>query len=273
MNYTAIDGIMLSIAGDMGPDPILNLSSLDDLTSLKLSIVGMTVISMGLGSKNVRKKRHYKMHGPIPVPDSNYEALCVPFNVHPDLGTKDNRIEAHGRECTLWYLFSSNKRRTILSRINQIETITRDVLLPFKNESELRNESVFIELLNKIQELEFNGFTQTKQIIDNTINYTIENSSFGFFTIDKEGNSIPIYDFRDISDLDVLIMADLSKKQLNVMKLKNKITKTRMYLAGKAASKLNIEKLKREFTVRKIYDELEMEMLLQKIEQIKNDFS
>lgn len=265
---------MVSIVADIGPDPIINLSPLDELASQKLSIVGMTVISMGLGTGDVRNKRYYKLHGPIPVPDFNeLEAICVPFNVRPDLGTDDDRIENHGRECTLWLLFHSTFRTEIFSVITKLEEITRTILLPFKNESELRNKVVFQTLLDNIQQVKINHRQlQDKKIIIPS-HYTKENSSFGFYSISKSGELVPLNNFQEISHLNSLIMVDIENKMLNVLKLNPKTSKHELFLAGRAASNLNIQRLKRDFIVKNVTDELEIKMLLHKVNLIHKELS
>jgi hypothetical protein len=267
-----IDGLMLSIIDDMGPDPVLNLSSLDELTTHKLSIVGMTILSMGLGSPEIFKKRYYRLHGPIPVPDfSKVEALCVPFNVSADLGTNDSRVEFHGRECTLWYLFDSNFRKEIISIHGIIEKVTKEILRPFKSESQLDNKEIFVNLLNSVKEIEFDNRIDQKSNLEENLQFSIDNTAFGFYSINNQGFICPVIDLNNIQNLDVLLLTDLIEERINVMKLNPIANKRRMFLAGRAASKLNSSKLKNAFKIRDIEDDIEIQMMLQKIDQIRKD--
>ena len=83
---------------DMGPYPLLNLSPISEDTTVKLSVIGMTILSMGAGT--VAEKQHHRLHGSIPIPDSpDLEALAMSFTVSP-IQTKDVRIDEYGD--TIW---------------------------------------------------------------------------------------------------------------------------------------------------------------------------
>ena len=110
MHHSSVVGLLLSVLSDVGPNPTLNLSPLDELSQHKLSIAGMTIFSMGLRDKSIQQHRSLKLLGSIPVPDSTeYDALCIFFDVEPDLGTIDVRVQEFGRDCTLWIIYNVRK--------------------------------------------------------------------------------------------------------------------------------------------------------------------
>ena len=105
-------GLIVTTMGDRGPYPVLNLSSLPEDTAENLSVVGMTILFMGAGT--VTERQHYRLHGSLPIPNSpDLEALAMSFTVSPT-ETTDIRIDQHGRESTIWLLFNSTNRATIL---------------------------------------------------------------------------------------------------------------------------------------------------------------
>ena len=134
MADNVIEGLILSVIADYGPDPIINLSALDQLIAQKLSIIGLTILSMGFLTADISRTRDYNLLGPIPVPDSSgFAAVCVFFNVIPDLGTKDNRVEKFGRECNLWLIFEVPNRDRIFKQFSRIENLVNTHLVQFKN--------------------------------------------------------------------------------------------------------------------------------------------
>ena len=89
------EGCVVSTIADIGPVPIISLTSLDEVTVTKLCIVGMTIVSMGSGIEG--ELPYYRFHGPIPVPGkSEYEAIAMTFSVAaPD--SSDPRVVRAGR--------------------------------------------------------------------------------------------------------------------------------------------------------------------------------
>ena len=100
-----INGIVITTFEDVGPYPVINLSSLDEESTFKLSVVGMTLLSMG--SEDTLTNRHYRLHGPIPIPGvEKYEVLTMSFNVS-STDSMDSRITQGGRESTLFVIFDT----------------------------------------------------------------------------------------------------------------------------------------------------------------------
>lgn len=268
MTERIIDGLVVSIFSDSGPVPILNLSQLDEVTTQKLSIVGITILSMGLNTVEMRDKREFILLGPIPVPDSlDSSVLCIFFTVRPDLGTQDPRIIEFGRVCNLWILFKTEDREKIFSQYKVIEKTATEKLVTIINESELK-EDLFKDLLNTLQKQQFR--IESDQISEKDLpkQITSELLNYGFFTINEEEATIPVRDLNNLSNLSNLIQIDMKNKNILVLKLKPDISQRKMFIVGRAASQLNLEMLKSEFNVQKINDKIEVDFQLNKIQNL-----
>ena len=269
MNKPIIEGLMVSILSDNGPQTVYNLSSLDEITAQKLSILGMTIILMGSGDSDDRKRRYFKIHGPIPVPDMYiFETLCLPFNVNADLGTGDARIGIHGREYMLWFLFNTSNREQALSNVKEIEEITKDHIKFLRTESQLIDEKIYVSLLEKIQKLYINIDNISIQTPDSIQPYKLEYGQYGIFTISSSGTIIPVFEYNSIHSLDVLIVVNIIEKRINILKINPKLSQQIIYNVNHIKNRYNSEKFKSEFKIRNITDELEVQLIMDKISNI-----
>lgn len=272
MSSSVIEGLILSILADHGPTPIFNLSPLEELITHKLSIAGITILSMGLITSDSAKERSYNLLGPIPVPDSPiFLALCVFFNVRPDLGTKDPRVEKHGRESNIWLIFRKENRDEIFNNFDKLEEVANEVLKPFKKESELHNELEFREILTKFQQI-YSGSTSEKSNLEINTNQhysnkqklnmeniiTNESMDHGFYTIDQEDNTISVRNINKLLDLECIIQIALKEQIIYVIQNKKTINPRRMFILGRAASQINLTTLKSKFQIKKLVDEVEV---------------
>jgi hypothetical protein len=265
MNDVIIDGLVVSIFTDDGPEPLINLTQFDEIITHKLAIVGITILSMGINTVDLRDQRKFNLLGPIPVPDStDFNTLSIFFNVNPDLGTIDERFKKFGRQCNLWIIFKTENREKILSQYKVIEKTLTDVLEKIENESEL-NEDLFKSLLQSLQKV------HTPQEIESFVNkdkpsqITSELLDYGFFTTNEEENVLPVNDLKNVNELNSLIQVDMKNKIIYVLKVKPDIPQREIFIAGRAASQLNLEKFKSEFSIEKINDKIVVDFHINRI--------
>ncbi|WP_455142093.1 hypothetical protein [Candidatus Hodarchaeum mangrovi] len=258
-----ITGLICTTMTDMGPYPLLNLSSLSEDTTVKLSVIGMTILSMGAGT--VAEKQHYRLHGSIPVPDTpDYEALAMSFTVIPKT-TKDARINQHGRESTIWLIFESKNREQVFSIHSQIEKTLRQESKVLKEEDDLidpgKMQTIFNRMKNLCEELS-NGTIPSMEYQPQVL---AERGGLEYYTINDVGDPLPLQPNDEIMDNSVLIIANTILKRLLVIKLKENVSQRLMFIAGRSASNLNSNRFKNEFTIRNVLDPLEREMIIEKI--------
>ncbi|MHA2202422.1 MAG: hypothetical protein ACW991_01920, partial [Candidatus Hodarchaeales archaeon] len=104
-----LEGIILTVMADTGPMTEINLSKLDDTSAMKLSISLMTALGLGESQDQLNQ-----LHGSFPVPGRKELALAYPFIVSSTTSA-DPRIQASGRYCTLFLLFSRETKKRILA--------------------------------------------------------------------------------------------------------------------------------------------------------------
>ncbi len=267
-NIQIIDGILITIFGEMGPNPIVNTSSLNEEVSMKLAIAGMTILSMGFGGDGIFEKRHFRLHGPIPVPDSgDSEALAISFKVEAT-ETQDERVLDYGRETTLWIVFHSKYRTAIYSYHSQFESQLNEVLTKIKFESELSNPELITDISDRLRRILAVKSTYEK---DNIISKEDEieiQQPFKFLTVNNEGKLTPITNYNDLYSVRILIFVNTITKIIFNIHIKDSIPQKHMFFAARAASKLNSDKYKSEFRIRDVTDEMEKEFLMEKIDVI-----
>jgi hypothetical protein len=257
-----ISGMIVTTMTDMGPYPLLNLSSVSDDTSLKLSVIGMTILHMGAGT--VGERTHYRLHGSIPIPDSpSLEALAMSFTVAPT-ETRDVRIGQHGRESTIWLIFESIKREKIFKRHSVIETALKEEASAIQEEKELSDPTIMEPVLTRIQQI-----CQDPSIeeIDTLApaHYITERGGLEFHTIDMRGKLITLEPKTDLKAHSILILINKIIKRIFIIKLKNSVPQRLLFIAGRTASNLNSSRFKNELNIRNVTDPLEREMILEKI--------
>lgn len=263
-----ISGLIVTTMTDIGPYPLLNLSSISEDTTVKLSVIGMTILSMGAGT--VAERTHYRLHGSIPIPDSpTLEALAMSFTVTPTK-TNDIRIDQHGRESTIWLIFESKNREEIFLRHRSIETALKEEAKAIKEETELSDPSIMKRLLNRIKDITLDTSAATRETLVEPPHYVVERGGLEFYTIDKVGNLITLESNTDFTINSVLILVNRIIKRIFVIILDDTIPQRMVFLAGRTATNLNSSRFKSEFNIRNVTDPLEREMILEKIGIIQN---
>ncbi|MFW9996197.1 MAG: hypothetical protein ACFFD4_29415 [Candidatus Odinarchaeota archaeon] len=150
----AFEGINLTVLADDGPRALctvidstsLNETIINEVVITKLGISGMTAIGMGSHTAT------FKLHGSLPVPETNqYQALAYPFRVSGDL-SKDDRVRESGREVIIFLLFNLVQRDLIFRYYGDIEKKIKELTSSFKTEADLTEGAITIILqeINKI---------------------------------------------------------------------------------------------------------------------------
>lgn len=254
-----ISGLIVTAMTDMGPFPVLNLSQISEDTTVKLSVIGMTILSMGAGT--VAEKQHYRLHGSIPIPDSpSLEALAMSFTVAPT-HTSDVRIDQHGRESTIWLLFESKDRDRVFHRHTAIEKALKEEISTIYIEDNLSDITIMNRILTRVKEI-----TQIPSAEEvPTPSYIPERGGLEFYTINTEGDLITLETTSDLTAHPVLILINSVVKRIFLIKLNDSVPQRLSFLAGRSASNLNTNRFKNEFTIRNVSDPIEREMILEKI--------
>ncbi len=254
-------GLIVTTMGDRGPYPVLNLSSLPEDTAENLSVVGMTILFMGAGT--VTERQHYRLHGSLPIPNSpDLEALAMSFAVSPT-ETTDVRIDQHGRESTIWLLFNSTNRATILQMHQVIEKTLQEETKNLITEEDISNAEKMEEILTRLTTL---CETADAAVIERVEpKYIVERGGLEFFTIVNEGEMKEIDSQTDLTALPVLILVNTLLQRILIIKLKESTPQRIMFHAGTSASNINTNRFKNRFTIRAVSDPMEIEMILEKV--------
>ncbi|MFX1514513.1 MAG: hypothetical protein ACFFCQ_18240 [Promethearchaeota archaeon] len=258
---------MITTFTDMGPMPVLNLSSLDDYDVMNLGVVGMTILSMG--TQHVDTPMTFRLHGPIPVPKLlDYEALAMTLTVTAE-STEDVRVERYGRLSSVMLIFDVKHRHRLIPLHTKIEETLRNEIKKFTHERELNEADTFKNILEKIENLvkaeEAEVSPPEEEVVVKPSEEEIK--VINVYSIDLQGELIPILldGSTDIDSYPVLLIANTILKQIFVIKIQESISPRKMFLASSAASKLNITKFKNEFSKRDVIDPLETQILLEKL--------
>ena len=258
-----ISGLIVTTMTDMGPYPLLNLSPVSDDTTLKLSVIGMTILHMGAGT--VAERVHYRLHGSIPIPDSpSLEALAMSFTVAPT-ETNDVRIDQHGRESTIWLIFESKNRDIIFKRHGTIETALKEETRAIQEENELSDPTIMKRVLTRIKDICQDSSVEESDLAVELPHYIAERGGVEFHTIDTGGNLITLEPNADLTAHSILILINRMIKRIFIIQLKDSIPQRLIFFAGRTASNLNSNRFKNEFNIRNVTDPLEREMILEKI--------
>ena len=265
-----LDGIVVTTVEDMGPSPVLNTTtSLDEVTTMKLGIAGMTLLSMGSGTGDVFEKRHFRLHGPIPVPDNpNLEALAMSFKVKAK-DTSDPRIANYGRETTLWLVFTPENRPGIFSKYKTIEVLFHKFLEKITDEVTLKSDAFADGVKKVVEEIFAESGTKSGQTTERQQGQpSIIHEAFTLYSVDNEGIPVKITDYEMINSLDVLLFVNnLTGIIFNIHMIPS-ITQRRVFLSGRAASKLNLNDFRSQYQIRIASDELEVTYLMEKLETL-----
>ncbi|MFX0185001.1 MAG: hypothetical protein ACFE95_18105 [Candidatus Hodarchaeota archaeon] len=128
------EGILLAVMSDTGPVTEVNLSKLDEATTMKLSISLLTALGLGESQDQLNQ-----LHGSFPVPGRKELAIAYPFLVFSEKSA-DPRIQEHGRYCTIFLLFLREKKTQVLANYEFIERILTRELENTKTQSELTSD-------------------------------------------------------------------------------------------------------------------------------------
>ena len=130
------EGIILTVMADTGPMTEINLSKLDDTSAMKLSISLMTALGLGESQDQLNQ-----LHGSFPVPGRKELALAYPFLVSSTTSA-DPRIQATGRYCTLFLLFTRETKQKVLASYEIIEQILTRTLKSANSQDNLTTEYI-----------------------------------------------------------------------------------------------------------------------------------
>jgi hypothetical protein len=259
-----MDGLILSYLSDLGPIPIVNLGDtlFDQTVTQKLSILGMSIILMGTGSPEIRTQRYMKIHGPIPLPYTpTHEVLCIPFNLKADFGSEDERIVSHGRECILWFIYEIKNRNQIFSNSKNIETLTTECLSTFKFESQLNDATPIIELFNNLKQIDYSSGKESEEVVKKLP--PIDERSFLLYELTDEKALRILLEFKNLKSRELLIIVDVEKSSINMLKLKTGINPSLVNTAMTETKMVN-ERLFKNFKINIITSEQMIQTFLQK---------
>ena len=125
------DGIVLSVMADTGPVTEINLSKLDETSTMKLSISLMTALGLGESQDQLNQ-----LHGSFPVPGRKELAIAYPFKVSSQ-DSSDPRITEFGRYCTIFLLFPRENKGRVLANYSFIESLLAKELQLVSTQHEL----------------------------------------------------------------------------------------------------------------------------------------
>jgi hypothetical protein len=264
------EGVIITIFAELGPAPLANESPLDEAVAIKLSIAGMTILTMGYGGDGVFEKRHFRLHGPLPVPDSvEYEALAMSFKVEATV-TDDERVREYGRECTLFLVFSTKKRTEVLNYHRAIEAEMKQFLQKFSTETQLSEPQVAGQINDKLRELTAVKSTtpyKAPQELD-----LFEEKTFALYTIDDQGELEELKSLNQAETVDVLIFVNTITKNIYKIIMHDNLSQRMLFLAGKAASQLNLNKFRSQCNVKDVSDMMMRNYLLDRITIIFKEY-
>ena len=171
---SVIRGLLVTLNNDEGPKVLINFSALDEVISMKLAIMGMTLFMFGNEAPDYFANKYFKAIGFVPIPSiqgetdkklhSDYNALAIIFNVKNDIFTNDQRAMKFGRDAIVWLLFEQSNRKKIFAQLEKIEAISERYLKPIKYESHIYQQYLFLNYLKDIQKvldenLEYNNIS------------------------------------------------------------------------------------------------------------------
>ena len=278
-----IDGVLITTFSDQGPIPIYNTSTLTELISIKLSVVGMTILSLGFGGEGIYEKRHFRLHGPIPVPDTtDLEALAMSFKVSTN-DSIDSRVSNYGRESTVFILFFSEYRKELITMHDKVESVLKNVLTNFKSDLDLENTAYLALVTDKINKLFEEELVpppdaqQKPSIGPNTVvqpetSIPPKNHGVILYTLNSEGTLTLLDEYTKINTADILVFVNTYTKTIFNLSLKQNISQQKRFFAAKAISQLNLNEYKSEYQTRTITDDFEVSFYLEKIQSIYDQY-
>ena len=252
-----IDGILLAILEDYGPDPVVNLTEFELETATSLSIAGMTIVALGSTDRV-----YQRLFGSIPVPgSSDWEAMPFIFNVFGGEST-DDRIQTQGRECVLFLLFKASNRSLVYSIHSDAEKLLIGHIQQFKTREDLTPE-VIASMLEQLQQIR--PPTPQEVSIEPESPLMDEKSGLEFFTLSPDGEPQPTSLTEGLKAPLMLLVNHVNQTILRLTLL-DTVSERKAYLAGSAAAKMNAEHFRNAFRIRDVDDPLEIQMVLEKIQ-------
>ena len=255
---SVFDGIILSILEDFGPAPIINCSELDEVAATNLGITGMTIV--GLGSTD---RVYLRLFGSIPVPNfPNREVLPFLFSISGE-ESEDERIKAQGRECVIFLLFDSSNRNIVYGIHNDVEGILIENVKRFQTREDL-SQDVFNAILDQINQITPPS-VQELPLEEQKI--AMEGKTgLEFFKVLPDGE-LQQTSLTDGLKASILLVVNHVNQMILKLTLSEDISDRYVYLAGRAANRMNVERLRSAFRIRDIDDPIEIDMLLEKIRE------
>ncbi|MFX0117636.1 MAG: hypothetical protein ACFFB3_24035 [Candidatus Hodarchaeota archaeon] len=249
------DGLILTVLEDFGPAPVVNLSDLDEATATHLSITGMTIV--GLGSTRV----YLRLFGSIPVPDfPDCEAMPFIFSVSGE-DSADDRIIHQGRDCVIFLLFASSNRATVYGIHHEVERILNEHVKTFRtreNLSQAAMDAIF-DQINHIEPPSVQELPLEEQEI-----VLERKAGLEFYKVLPDGE-LQETSLQDGLKSPIMLLVNHVNQMILKLTLSEDISERHMYLAGRAANRMNVERLRNAFKVRDVDDPLEITMILEKI--------
>lgn len=256
-----VNGLIITTFTELGPTPLVNLSPLDEGVTLKLSTVGMTIVSMG------EEPPLHRLYGPIPVPGaSGYEAFGISFIVSAT-DTTDERVQMHGRLSNVWIIYKNNIREELLAFHNEIENLLNAELKNIKTDAELSDEKFIRNVFDKVQQVTSKEeVTLPRKVEEEKL---LTDQAVYFYTVQKEkpeGELEPIaFDSQiNLRSFPVLVIVNTVIEKIFILKNREDTPNRLMFLASRAASRLNTDRWRNRFRVRDVSDPLECEILIDK---------
>ncbi|MFW9995302.1 MAG: hypothetical protein ACFFD4_24915 [Candidatus Odinarchaeota archaeon] len=256
------EGFIITTFAEAGPVPVIAITSLDEMTITKLSIVGMTITSMGSG---LIDQSHYRLHGPIPVPDTPaFEAFTMTFSVEaPD--SPDIRVVQSGKLSNAWLIFDVNHRNELFSLHRRIESVLASEIRNIRYERELDDQKNMKRIFDKIQQLT----REAPLAVPATVELPSQREQIKpiyFYMVNQQGELEPIISGSqvELTSYPLLVIVNTVLKQIFVLKNREDIPRRLVFLSSRAASNLNAQQWKNEFQIRDISDPFESKILIDK---------
>ncbi|MHA2332665.1 MAG: hypothetical protein ACXAEU_11645 [Candidatus Hodarchaeales archaeon] len=256
------EGFIVTTIADVGPVPVLTMTSLDEVTITKLSIVGMTIVSMGSGLGG--ESSYYRLQGPMPIPDeSDYEAFSMTFSVAAP-SSADVRVKRAGRLSNIWIIFSTKHRYELIAILGKIERVLANEIKKLNQESELKDEEKMKNIFDNLQQITTSEIFTAAPSIEEDLPPLEPDKPIYLYTVNQQGELVTIASDTktNLEDYPVLVIVNTVLQRIFVLKNKSEISNRFLFFANRAALNLNTKRWKSKFTVNEVYEPLESRILI-----------
>ncbi|MFW9995305.1 MAG: hypothetical protein ACFFD4_24930 [Candidatus Odinarchaeota archaeon] len=257
------EGFIVTAVTDTGPAPVLSITTLDELTVMKLSIVGMTITSMG--SSFDAERSHYRLHGPIPVPDrSDYEAFTMNFTLSaPD--SSDVRIAKHGRLASVWVTFDVKNRYELVASLGALERFLVNEIKNIVHESQLSDHANMQRIFKHLQQITTSETFITAPPVEEDLPLVESDRLVYIHSVNQEGELVPVTrdSETDFGSYPIFVIVNTVLQRIFVLKTRNDISNRVLFLANRAARNLNTQRWKGKFTIYEIHEPFESQILIE----------